>query len=146
VNGSNSKALKICGVICGTVVLLALWIAVRWDAPPLRIVRDQSKIGVDVSTFGEYATTITRIRLSDLSGRQVVWELRADTDNAQIRGFTLREGENPTRIDNEYGTYSVLAPQDSPVFFLHTGAKYKVELWGGSSVFSKKSTVFRVGG
>ena len=126
--------------------MLAVWIAVRWEAPPLRIVQERSTIKIDLSTLSEYPTTIRQIRLSVLSRAQLIWELRANEENAQIHGFPLKEGQNPVQVDSDYGKYTVISPKDASTFLLRTGAAYKLELWGGNSIFTKKSIIFHLGG
>jgi hypothetical protein len=74
-----TNKLKITAVAFSIVfVLLSCWMALRWGAPPLRLVRSGSAIVVDVQILGEYPTTVNRIRLSDLSQSAVVWEVATD--------------------------------------------------------------------
>jgi hypothetical protein len=146
VNSPTVKGLEVVGgILCGLVVALSVWIAVRWNAPPLTVVRDGSKVTVDVSTLGEYPTTVTRIRLSDVGNGAVVWEVRSENGAAQLHGFSIAEGDNPVQVDAYYGSYRVLVPSNSASFALHRGMHYKIELWGGASVLTRKSAVFSVG-
>lgn len=136
------KILRVFGVtVCGIALLLVTGIAMRWNAPPLRIIPDGSKLSVDVRTLGEYQTTVARIRLSDLSSRAVVWEVRSN-DTAQIRGFTLNDGENAVQIRADHGSYRIIVPSGSSTFQLRRGIGYRLELWGGSTVLTKRSTSF----
>jgi hypothetical protein len=147
VNGTTIKSLKMVGgVLCGAVVLWSLWIAVRWNwSPSIRLSRDGSRITVDVSTLGEYPTTVKHIRLSDQNSGAVLWELRAATSEAQIRRLILSEGANPTKITATYGSYMVVAPSSSATFTLNKSSEYKLELWCGSSAITKSTTTFRFG-
>lgn len=123
------------------IVLLIVWVVIRCDAPPLRVLHDNEKTRIDVSTLGEYPTTVSRVRLSDSNGR-AVWELRADHGVAQIHGVTLVRGQNPSQIQSDYGVYTVVTPQGSTTFVLTTGTRYKIEVWGGTSGLTKSSAVF----
>jgi hypothetical protein len=145
VKSATVKRLKIVGgILCGLALALSVWIAIRWNAPPLLLVQDGSKVTVDVSTLGEYPTTVSRIRLSDVGNGAVVWEVRAESGPAQLHRFSLTEGENPVQVDADYGSYRVVAPFNSASFSLHKGTHYKIELWGGASVLTRKSAVFSV--
>ena len=136
------KVLKVFGaIICGIALLFVIVALMRWNAPPLRTANDGSKLSVDVRTLGEYQTTIARIRLSDLTSGVVVWELRSN-DTAQIRGFTLSDGENAAQIHADYGSYRIIMPSGSSKFLLRKSTRYKLELWGGSTILSKQSTSF----
>ena len=137
-----AKTFKGAGfVLCvGVVLLPALWLAwivLRWDAPPLGLSRRGPTITFNVSTWGEYPTTVTRIRLSDLSNRSVLWELNADNSEPQIGGFSLSEGDNPVQVATENGSYRAVAPSNSATFTLRKGPEYKLELWGGSGILEK---------
>jgi hypothetical protein len=63
----SNRVTTLLYVLAGTVatagVILAAIIWLRWDAPPFRVKRDGDQIVVDVQTFGEYATTVTRFDL-----------------------------------------------------------------------------------
>jgi hypothetical protein len=124
---------------------MAVWIVMRWNAPPLSIVHDGSKLTVDVNTLGEYQTTVTRIRLSDVNSRAVVWDLRQPDGTAQIHGFTLNVGKNAAQLDSIPGSYRIVVPSDSGTFVLRKGAEYRLELWGGSTILSKRSFSFLLG-
>lgn len=140
------KTLKVFGaIVCGVVLASAVWIVMRWNAPPLSIVHDGSKLAVDVSFLGEYPTTITRIRLSDQNSRAVVWELRAANGTPQIHDLKLNEGKNAAQIDASAGSYRTVVPSDSNIFELRRGVEYRLELWGGSTILSKRSSSFSLG-
>jgi hypothetical protein len=138
---SRGKAFLV--ILCGAVLVSAVWVTVWWYAPPLRLAHE-SKIRVDVSTLGEYPTTVTRIRLSNVNSRAVVWELAADNGEAQMHGFTLNEGENASGVDTdtESGHFTVVTPPRSASFVLRKGTEYRLEVWSGRSLLSKRSTVF----
>jgi len=125
-------------------LLAVVWIAARWDAPPLRVYQQTSGVKVDVSKLGEYPTTITHIRLSEVRANNTLWELKAEDGAVQLHGFSLVEGENPVKIDTDYGRYSLLQPSHSTKFILRKRTDYKLELWGTNSIFSKKTVVFHI--
>jgi hypothetical protein len=126
------------------LLFVIVWIVLRWNAPPLRIVGSAAKLTADVSTLGEYPTTVRKIRLSDAGSNAVVWEVSAD-GVAQLHRLTLVAGQNPARIDADYGSYRVIAPSSSESFLLREGTEYRLELWGGSGVLTKKSASFHFG-
>ena len=125
-------------------MIAAVWIALRWNAPPLKIIRNGPKVTVNVSTLGEYPTTITRIRLSDVRTKAVLWEISADNGEAQIRGFTLIAGENTVHVDADYGSYRVVEPSQSGLFTLNQGIEYRLQLWGAKGVLTERSAVFHL--
>ena len=128
-----------------SVVLVTSWIALRRNAPPLGLVRTPAQVVVDVQTLGEYPTTVTRIRLTDLNHSTVVWEITADDGRAQIHTLTLNAGENPAKIDADFGKYRVIIPERADHFSLRSGTKYRIELWGGRSVLTRDSAIFDLG-
>lgn len=136
------KVLKVFGAtVFGIGLLLVLFVAMRWNAPPLKTTSDGSKLSVDVRTLGEYQTTVARIRLSDLSKGAVVWELQSN-DTAQISGFILNAGENAAQIHADHESYRIIRPSGSSTFLLRKGTRYMLELWGGSTILSKQSMSF----
>jgi len=123
-------------------LLLIGWIAVRWNAPPLRLLKGVSEVVVDVQTLGEYPTTVNRIRLIDLRESKVVWEIVRQSGTPQIHEFSLKPDNNSTVIDAQYGDYRVVAPAGTSHFALGKGVKYRIELWGGESDLTKSSGIF----
>ena len=117
-------------VLIAAIVVLAAWIAVRRNAPPLNIVHEASGVAVDLSSFGEYPTNVKRIRLCQVNDGQVVWEVRSDNRTTQLHGFRLNEGDNPAQIDTDHGRYVVVVPQQSASFPLHAGVKYRARNMG----------------
>jgi hypothetical protein len=114
-------------VILSTVVALT-GCAVR---PPLGIVRTPEAVTIDVQTLGEYQTSISRIRVSDGSGK-VVWEVKALGRIPQIHLINLRCGPNPTRVP--VSGYNVLTPSSSDTFVLAEKKRYSVEVWDPETV------------
>jgi len=141
---SNLKRAAI--ALCIVMALLIVWIGLRWNAPPLRLVRTGTEITVDVQTLGEYPTTVNRVRLSDVDHSTVVWEVVPLHGTAQLHDFTLKMGENAAWLDADHGSYRVVAPQ-GPQRFVHSGGtRYRIEVWGGSTVISKRSATFQFQG
>lgn len=130
--------------LCLAVLIAIGWIALRWNTPPLRITRNGLTLKVDVSTLGEYPTTVSRIRLSEARNHDVVWELSAN-GIAQMHGFKLVVGQNPVRVDTDYGSFRVVTPSGSNSFDLKKGAEYRIDVWGGSGSFTRKSSSFHLG-
>lgn len=128
---------------CVAIGLLAGWIALRWNAPPLRIVQRGNDILIDVQTLGEYPTTVKRIRLSDLNKSSVVWEIVTANGTPQIDRFMLKADENPATLEASSGTYRIVAPTSGTGFLFRKSSKYRIELWGGNTVFTKRSATFQ---
>jgi len=142
---TSSRLKRAAIAFCVGFLLLVGWIALRWDAPPLRLVRTRTEITVDVQTLGEYQTTVSRIRLSDINQSAVVWELATANGTPQIHEFTLKPGENPALLESSPGTYRVVVPAGGNLFLLEKARKYRIELWGGSTIFTKRSATFEFG-
>jgi hypothetical protein len=129
----GSKVKRAAIAFCIVLVLLIVWIALRWNAPPLRLVRSSRDIVVDVQTLGEYPTTVNRIRLSDLQST-VVWEVVTQRGTPQIHDFALKLDDNPALLEAQYGDYRVVTPNGADRFVLRKGVRYRIEVWGGSTV------------
>jgi hypothetical protein len=130
-------------IACIAVSLIAGWIAHWWMAPPLRLVQEApGVISVNVQTFGEYQTTVNRIRLYDFNQKTVVWEIAAQNGDAQIHQFILKAGDNSALVKTAAGAYSVVVPKGAERFTLHKGDKYQLELLNGTTIFSKSSATF----
>jgi hypothetical protein len=140
--GSLKKAAI---ALCVVMVLLVVWIGLRWNAPPLRLVRTGTEITVDVQTLGEYPTTVNRIRLSELSQSMVVWEVVRQRGTPQIHEFALKPDDHPALLGAEHGDYRVIAPNGEVRFILRKGARYRIEVWGGSTILTKSSVTFSFG-
>jgi hypothetical protein len=110
--------------LCIVIVLLVVWIGLRWNAPPLQLVQTGTEITVDVQMLGEYPTTVNRVRLSDLDHPAVVWEIVTLHADTELHDFTLKMGENPALLDADHGSYRVVAPPRSAA--LHTERRYAI--------------------
>jgi hypothetical protein len=141
----GSKAKRAAIAFCVVLALLIVWIALRWNAPTLRLVRSSRDIVVDVQTLGEYPTTVNRIRVSDLSQSTVVWEVVTQRGTPQIHDFALKLDNNPALLAAQYGDYRVVAPNGADRFVLRKGVRYRIELWGGSTILTKSSATFSFG-
>ena len=67
-------------------------------ATPFVIEVEGAQAKVDVSTVGEYPTSVSRIRLSEGDSGRVLWELASGHEVPQIWDFTLRLGLNPVEL------------------------------------------------
>jgi hypothetical protein len=127
------------------LVAAVIWTAIRWNAPPLSILRDGSDVVVGMGSLGEYPTTVARMRLSEMNSGKVVWEVRSENSTTQLHGFRLSAGQNPTDIGTYHGRYHVAVPERSGSFELRSGVKYRLEAWGGKTIASRSIEVFEVG-
>ena len=104
-----------------------------------KIVQRGNGTVVDVQTLGEYPTTVDRIRLSDLNQSTVVWEIATANGTPQIDRFMLKADKNPAVLEANSGSYRLVAPTNGSGFLLRKGSKYRIELWGGNTIFTKRS-------
>jgi len=99
-------------------------------APKIRHEGDGTVV-VDVSTLGEYQTTVTRFQLIDLSESRIVWEFTASSGKPQIWEVRLVPGENSVAPpEAEYGQYTTRSPENQQSFFLSLERGYAVQIWG----------------
>jgi hypothetical protein len=100
--------------------------------PPLSVSVDNFGVQVDVRRFGEYSTSVSRVRLSLADTSEIVWEA-VNSDSPQIPGFRLVIGENPQLPQNlsEFGFRSVIPTGDSG-FHVRKGVMYRIEAWSKS--------------
>ena len=120
------------------LVLLALLVACGLAMPPLRVHRVFQGVVLDVKTLGEYATSISHLRLREDNGK-VVWDLKAGAPAPQIFEIHLQCGSNSVRIP-EYDEYKVLVPASSDKFLLHGGKRYIAEVWGVDKLMRAQSS------
>jgi hypothetical protein len=99
--------------------------------PPLRITHDKGNVIIDVRTLGEYQTSVTRLRLTDVGNNAVVWEFRVKSGEPQIDEIVLTPGANRSMLRGvRAGTYEVIFPKSSDTFVLEHNRTYTVELQG----------------
>ncbi len=90
---------------------------------------------IEVSTLGEYPTSVRRIRLSEAESGSLVWELSSGPRVPQIWDFTLRAGLNPAQLPTVFRgrEYHVVAPRGRSSFLLRRNVVYRLEMWGETS-------------
>lgn len=120
------------GHYAGLALVAALTLATACRlAPPLTVTVDGSKVLVDIQTLGEYASSISRLRVTAAGGLPV-WELVAVGTQAQLWKVELHAGANPARLSPEklfQGEVKTLCPASSDTFTLLPGTSYTVEVW-----------------
>jgi len=100
------------------------------SGPYVRLSGGRDSFVLDVQTLSEYPTTVSRITISD-SDKLTLLDLRAKDADAQIRGFTVKRGENAVpAIVAEHGSFRQVVPQDGTTFFLKPNVEYTVTIWG----------------
>jgi hypothetical protein len=105
------------------------------NAAPFALEKNGDSVQIDVSTLGEYPTTVRRIRILDTKSDTVVWEFSPDsTEVPQIWRFTLRAGANPCQLESTFGgrKYRVVTPSNQSQFLLRKDVVYRLEMWGES--------------
>ena len=121
---------KFAGALAGLVAACASC------APPLRLTTSGNTITVDVQTLGEYITSISRIRVSDLSKGRTIWEIQGEGSTPQISKFELSVGDNPALLKSVQAgrSYRILVPRGADTFRLEGGVDYLIEVWGAHGV------------
>jgi hypothetical protein len=100
-------------------------------APSLRVTKDRSSVIIDVRTLGEYQTSVTRLRLTDVGNDAVIWELSVKSGEPQIDEILLSLGANSSTLRGvQAGTYEVIVPKSSDIFVIEQSRTYTVEVWG----------------
>jgi hypothetical protein len=98
--------------------------------PPLALKREGHGIEVNVSTLGEYPSSISRIQLRDLQTESIVWEVRAKGKVPQIWKVSLAPGLNSSTLASVLnGHYDVVVPRSSISFRLYRGRPYEISIW-----------------
>ena len=136
---SSYKIIVVSVVVAATAMLSWWW----WNAPRIRLERGAHSIFVDVQTFGEYPTTITRIRISDILNNSTVLDLRAQQNIVQIRSFSLVHGRNSAQFSTAYGSWVTRYPINGDDFLLSSRTPYRVEIWGDNVLLNKSSFEFQ---
>jgi hypothetical protein len=125
VNPPHAKVL----LLVAALLALAGCLAVPFE---VRVKGDVAT--VDVSTLGEYPTSVSRIRLSDASHPAVVWEVVAGSRVPQIWGLDLHVGDNPAALTSVFQgrRYRVVVPPGKSFFVLKRRTRYRLEIWNSS--------------
>jgi hypothetical protein len=124
------KLLKI-ALVVSSLLVLALTISLRSGRPYIKVTHDKSSVVIDVQTLGEYPTTVSHLRLKEVSSGNVVFELLPKDRVPQLTTFPLAVGNNSVDIvDAQFGTYGIAAPNIGSTFFLRPGADYDLSIWG----------------
>ena len=118
--------------------LVRLWIGLSLlvaslagcDRPPLTIHTQPGAVVVDVQTFGEFSTSVSRLRLQ--RGDEVLWDVEAVLQVLQIHSITLQEGSNRSQLPGVQGQYRIRVPANGVPFQLESGVTYTIEVWGES--------------
>jgi hypothetical protein len=79
-----------------------------------------------------------------LTDDAVVWQLLADSGTPQIHRITLTVAPNAAQIQTPTGRYRVVVPSTGAQFVRSRGTRYRIEVWGTPSKFSKQSADFEV--
>ena len=132
----------------GLVVIGALAATGAGCSPPLRLKQTGNAITVDVQTFGEYQTSVSRMRLSDRRDGKVIWEIVPVSLTPQINTVKLFVGENSTVVQGTPGgrDYRVVTPQGRGSFRLEAGVPYMIEIWGEHTWLGPTRATFQLAG
>jgi hypothetical protein len=109
--------------------------------PPVNVSSSAGAVVIDMRTFGEYATDVDRLRLTEAANKRVVWEVRGRNE-PQLGRVTLKIGENGVALpDVRHGAYDVLTLSGTSTFKIEAGKRYVVEVWGKDDVARTKRRV-----
>ena len=128
------------------LLLVVLFVMTGCVGAPFEIKVKGRSAQVDVSTLGEYPTSVSRIRLSETDSHKVVWEIVAGKQVPQIWGLTLKVGANPAKLARIFAgrEYRLVRPQKQPSFILRENVRYRLEMWNqGGWWRSSKEFEFR---
>jgi hypothetical protein len=105
--------------------------SIAYFATPFAIDVQGAQAKIDVSTLGEYPTSVSRIRLSERDSGKVLWELASVQRVPQIWDFTLSMGPNSVELVDaaQNHKYRVVHPTGASSFELRRRVAYRVELW-----------------
>jgi len=102
--------------------------------PPLSVRQEGGSVIIDVATLGEYSSAVQRLRITDQTTKEIVWEILASTGTARLWKVELSLGVNPSDPPRAVvGTFGVVLPKDVGTFELKSGVEYKIEVWGEGS-------------
>ncbi len=105
---------------------------------PVRVAPTEDGVTVDVSTLGEYPTSVRRLRISKADQSEVVWEVVAKDRAPQLWQIPLRVGQNSTEVTTTgSGRFRLVTPSGQPSFEMHSGEEYLVEVWGKRSLLPR---------
>jgi hypothetical protein len=129
--------------ICVALLVVIAWIGLRWNAPPLQ----NCQQWLESYSRCQHAWRVSDNRNKDsaLRSRKQCCGLGGQRSVAQLHGLALVAGQNPARIAADYGSYHVATPSNTESFCLREGTEYRIEVWGRSSVLTKKSASFHFG-
>jgi len=123
----ETKVVLVLSLLLAIVVTIYL----RLDRPYIGLQHQKNSVAIDVQTLGEYPTTVSHIRLTEVSSGKVVFEVVRDHGTPQLHTFTLAAGDNTTDlIDPQSGDYRIATPVTDKKFSLRFGEEYKLAIWG----------------
>jgi hypothetical protein len=118
-------------IILMSLLLIGVAVYVRLDRPFIAVRHQNAAVVIDVQTLGEYPTTISRIRLVEVSSGKVVFEVIRKTGTPQLTSFSLSAGDNSIDIiDPKYWDYKVATPSTGKTFALRPKDDYELAMWG----------------
>jgi len=118
-------------IILMSLLLVGVAVYVRLDRPPITVRQQNAAVVIGAQTLGEYPTTISRIRLAEVSSGKVVFEVIRKDGTPQLTSFPLSAGDNSIDvIDPQYGDYRVATPSAGKTFALRPKDDYELAMWG----------------
>ena len=131
--------------LLGALILVAVAVAyLVWVIEmgiPLQVTTHDGGVLVDAQNLGEYYSSISRIRLEELSSGVTVWEAVATgaRGTSPVWKFVLNSGLN--RLPGNLEGFRTIVPGPEVEFEIVPGRDYRVVVWGGSK-FSRNSRTF----
>jgi hypothetical protein len=126
--------------LCGCAFFVSGGLACSQQPPPLDVRNEDGAVVIDVTTLGEYQTSVTRFQLIIASTSTVVWEFVASSGTPQMWEVRLVSGENsaePPPASN--GKFRVSVPAEGRSFTLNSEDEYIVQVWGNRGRTARRS-------
>ena len=134
----NTSLLVVAGV--GAIAVgYATWVVTM--GIPLRVDVREGSIWVDTQVFGEYYSSISRIRLTETATGHTVWEVESTANNgtSPVWAFALKPGRNS--VPEQLGDFRIVIANSAGLFELIPGHEYRVRV-GGKTRLNRNSRRF----
>lgn len=113
------------------LVLLLIWAGC--GGPPLRVVKQDSCVFIDVQRLGEYYSKIRSVEIVDSKSGEAIWRAEAlDRMEPRVWSIRLCAGLNPLvpKMFGEEEKFKYVTATGKEEFVLRPGGVYRVEVRG----------------
>ncbi len=117
-------------VVGAGVMAMAYVVWVVTLGTPLVVEVRDGEVLVDTQVFGEYYSSISRIRVTESASGRTVWEVESTNERgtSPLWYFVMKSGKNsqPKRLQEFQG----VTPRGDAEFELVPGREYRIRVWG----------------